>query len=341
MPDVFPLADALVSRLKRRELHLPAEIATATVQVMLRFVSAHRWSTVPQLIADTRAIGRLLQDAYPTENTAANVVRRVLALIREEERDEDPARNDTHMFSLLSSVEPAPSSKNAQELKPYIIQAIQEYADEIVSVNDSICALAVDIVHQGETLLTPTPGSETLLKFLLRAAQKRTFTLLITECYPNNTDRVGRFAETLSAAGVSVVIVPDAAVHTLISLVGKVVVGARSVMADGSATAAAGASIVCEAAHANRVPVVALAGTYKISPNQPVDVDALIEMGGPESILPFSNGNLVNSLDVVNPLWDFIPSKFISLYITNLGGFSPSFVYRLALDSYKADDVDL
>lgn len=43
----------------------------------------------------------------------------------------------------------------------------------------------------------------------------------------------------------------------------------------------------------------------------------------------------VGSVHVPNPAFDYIPPELISLFITDAGGYTPSYVYRLLTEYYS------
>ncbi|CAB1097583.1 unnamed protein product [Ectocarpus sp. CCAP 1310/34] len=42
---------------------------------------------------------------------------------------------------------------------------------------------------------------------------------------------------------------------------------------------------------------------------------------------------------VLNPAYDCIPPNLVDLYITNMGGLQPSYIYRLLAEYYHRDDL--
>jgi translation initiation factor eIF-2B subunit beta len=44
------------------------------------------------------------------------------------------------------------------------------------------------------------------------------------------------------------------------------------------------------------------------------------------------------TLHVPNPTFDYIPPHLISLFITDTGGYTPSYVYRLLSEHYSRED---
>ncbi|KAF6009471.1 hypothetical protein HII13_003550 [Brettanomyces bruxellensis] len=329
------LVDSFVNKLKRRQITGSYQVAHETCQFLMRVTSSSRWQSPEEFIALIRSIGQRIVKAQPREFAAGNVLRRVLALVRDEISDRsasasaDNAPVNTAMFRLLV---PPPDKQeqenNAQQgqntrkierkddLRSIVIQGIRDLIDEIASVHENIAQMTVEMIHDNEVLLTPTPGSETVLNFLLKASLKRKFTVLITENYPNDIKLCHKAAKKLAEANIETVIIPDSTIYAVMSRVGKVLIGARAVFANG------------------------VAGLYKFSPNYPFDRDTLIEVGNSGKVLPYKDSDLVGKCEVTNPVLDYVPPEFIDIYITNIGGFSPNFIYRIVLDNYRTDDVD-
>lgn len=276
------------------------------------------------------------------------------------------------MFSLLSGPEtegslpasPRPSSPSGRlaghgqrkDIKEEVIAGINEIIDELNQVDDQIAGYALDHIHSNEIILTHT-SSTTVQKFLLKAAAKRKFTVIHAESYPNNheathatvsgasysdeeTLSVESFQKPLIDLGITVILIPDSAVFALMSRVNKVILGTHSVLANGGLVAAAGTRVIARAAKVHQTPVVVVSGVYKLSPVYPFDFDSLIEYGDTSKVLDYGDGDLVEQIDVQNPLYDYVPAELIDLYITNLGGHAPSYLYRIVSDHYRKEDIN-
>lgn len=216
-----------------------------------------------------------------------------------------------------------------KDLKPEIIRGIEEIIDELGQVDDQIAAYALEHIHSNEIILTHS-SSLTVQKFLLKAAAKRKFTVVHAESIPNDQDATNAadsnddilgtetFRQPLCAAGITVVVISDAAVFALMSRVNKVILGTHAVLANGGLVAAAGARMIAEAARTHRTPVVIVSGVYKLSPVYPFDFEALIEYGDASKVFAYQDGEMVERVDVQNPLYDYVPADMVDLYITNL-----------------------
>ena len=226
------------------------------------------------------------------------------------------------------------------DLKAEVLQGIEEIIEELESVYDQISSYALEQIHANEIILT-LGSSLTVQKFLLKAATKRKFTVIHAEGFPNDhiethaaitSDRVDNteeivpgenpFIKPLIKAGITVVLIPDHAVFALMSRVNKVILGTHVVLANGGLVAAAGSKTIAKAASMHRTPVVVVTGVYKLSPIYPFDFDSLIEYGDSGKVIGYDEGDLVETVDVLNPLFDYVPAELIDLYITNLLVFS-------------------
>ncbi|OWP06852.1 translation initiation factor eIF-2B subunit beta [Marssonina coronariae] len=246
-----------------------------------------------------------------------------------------------------------------KDLKAEVISGIEEIIDELDQADDQIAAYAQEHIHSNEVILTHS-SSLSVQKFLLKAAEKRKFTVIVAESYPNDhlathSAVTGNFKQDLedgddmspevflkplSAAGVTVILITDASIFAIMSRVNKVILATHAVIANGGLIAAAGARIISKAARVHRTPVIVISGVYKLSPEYPFEFESLIEYGDPGSIVAYDDGTLVDSLEVDNPVYDYVPPDLVDLYITNLGAHAPSYLYRIVADHYKIEDIN-
>jgi hypothetical protein len=100
--------------------------------------------------------------------------------------------------------------------------------------------------------------------------------------------------------------------------VNNVILATHSVLANGGLVAAAGAKMIAQAAQVHQTPVVVLTGIYKLSPIYPFDVEELIEWGDAGVVARYEDAEFVEKVDVVNPVFDYVPPELVNLYISNL-----------------------
>jgi translation initiation factor eIF-2B subunit beta len=77
---------------------------------------------------------------------------------------------------------------------------------------------------------------------------------------------------------------------------------------------------------------------YKLTPLYPFDPMKLNELLAPSSIMNFEDGDCPENLEAIVPAFDYVPPEYISLYITNQGGFTPTYIYRQFSDNYSKEE---
>merc|ERR1711907_872683 len=154
-------------------------------------------------------------------------------------------------------------------------------------------------------------ASVTVEAFLSEVARKgRSFRVIVAEAAPSMRGR--SMVASLSKAGIDTTLISDAAIFAMMGRVNKVIVGTHAVLANGGLVAPAGLHVVAQAAKYHSVPVVVCAGLYKLSPLYPSDLDRLIKLENPSSILPF-DAEITHSGDVqlYNPVFDYIAPEMV------------------------------
>lgn len=307
------------------------------------------------------------------EFAVGNMVRRVLHLIREEYRntttkelgrigdssnslDSLPSTSsqsagatdngslgthgDSSMLNILTqSNSPAVDySRQCFQLKQLIIQGINEIIDELESVSDTLAQQSLEHIHSNEIIMT-FGRSKAVERFLLAAAKKRQFQVIVAEGAP--TFGGHQLAKTLAAAGVETLLISDAAIFALMARVNKVIIGCHAVTANGGLIASSGCQLIATAAKHHSTPVCVVTGLYKLTPIYPENHDSYNVLGNPDAVLPFSQGDLMDQVKVINPHFDYVPPPYVSLFITNTGGHPPSYIYRLLREMYDLEDYQL
>ncbi|KDQ07063.1 hypothetical protein BOTBODRAFT_167409 [Botryobasidium botryosum FD-172 SS1] len=370
--------EALVSKLRRRQLVGAHATAMQTVLLLRQVVSVHRMANIQELVHTVKSVGRELVAAQPKEHSVGNIVRKVLRLIREEHSASNtiggsgtatplPASAPLTPLDRSFSAHPPPSGplslgnfvllghqrhqpharaekhahgsedKTFITLKPVLIQAIQEVIDELETVYENVAKNARDHIHTDEIILT-IGKSRTVEAFLKSAARDRRFTAIVAETAPSYSGR--EMAKSLAASGITTVLVPDSSIYALMTRVNKVILGAHAVLANGGMFAVAGSLMAATAAQAHATPVIVCTAQYKLTPlwNLYHEYGAL-DFSDPAAVLGLGQDAIADSVDVLNPYYDYVKPDLIDVLVTNYGDHSPSYVYRLVNETY--DDADL
>jgi translation initiation factor eIF-2B subunit beta len=202
-----------------------------------------------------------------------------------------------------------------RDIRPAMIQDIQELLDELDSCEQNISELAPQVIHKNEVIMT-YGLPPTVHKFLLRASQKRDFTVVVVTGSVNirrqtNAALMNRSpskkeeaddeqdvatTKSLQERGIPVIAVSENDTWNFMARVTKVLLAADYVFADGSLLAAAGTMGVVRAARKHYKMIYVVAGTHTFCPMTSFDNEDLVEMGAPVSV-DYSQGGISHVID--------------------------------------------
>ena len=392
-----------------------------TLNLIRHLVGSTSWKTAAEILCVLRAIGSEIvatSGTFQHDPSIENIIRRVMAAIREEaiREDQDAVTADITDASVTSSsggrlslqsmlwVLPQQQKSNhpvrgssrhgsnigsgkrnsstvsqrqeslasEEEMKSFlqqsqqsyfypssyytvrpnfkvtIMEAVQEILSDLEDMYQNINDQVTSYIHAGEIILT-CGNSHTIELFLKSAHSKikqqqqhnqerssnSTFTVIVCgEGYD--------MARNLASTGIDTTYIENTAVFAVMARVNKVLLPVHAVLANGGFVAQSGCNLVALAAHEMSVPVVCVTGLFKLCPMYPHEgQDTLQELLSPVPNLVHNFDELHNAFDaveLVNPLRDYIEPKLVTLYITNVGSFPPSFIYRLLAENYHSDD---
>uniref|UniRef100_A0A7S1XEX6 Translation initiation factor eIF2B subunit beta n=1 Tax=Compsopogon caeruleus TaxID=31354 RepID=A0A7S1XEX6_9RHOD len=311
----------LIKRLSRIPTLQTAQAAILTARTLLVVVTVSRVNVAAAL----RAVGRRITAACQDHLIVLNVIRRVLRMVREEKERGEGEGHGVMDVKLL-------------------VQAIDDYIADVELSAGLIAEQAVDHLHANEVVFA-FGWSRSVEAFLREAAKTRRFEVIVAENAPDCDGR--EFARALVAKAteesrnLTVTLIPDSAIFAVMGRVHKAIISAHAVMADGSIVAPSGIHLVTLAARHFSVPVVVCVGSHKLTPLFPHNRDALHDLLSPAAVLRYEEHARLGPSNVYRPAHDIIPPGLLQLFVTNLGGFSPSYIYRLINDHYDDIDSDL
>lgn len=231
----------LIARLRRRQIQSPLDVARKTLEIMRMLVATcagtRETADVSALIRLIKRAGAVMVAAQPHEVVIGNMVRRVLATVREEVAGGDgggkaqaaaesaarddvdsgglqpPMRSGPSLMKLLDADDaPDYSRQLVKSLKATIIEGIAEVIDELSTVSAHIAEQAIEHIHANEVILTH--GRDPTVEAFLKAAhKKRTFDVIVAETAPGCEGH--ETAVALSEAGISTTLI---AVRAVISV---------------------------------------------------------------------------------------------------------------------------
>ncbi|CAH1776131.1 unnamed protein product [Owenia fusiformis] len=336
----------LTNDLKHEKFKGSYDVACGTVQFLRKIVGNTKWSNAGELIDLVKREGRILAQEVPTESATGNMVRRVLKIIREEYagvkgggEEGDPQESLQKLLLAKGQGDSDDYSTPSHNLKPIIMEAIGELLTELETSADNITAQSLEHIHSNEVIMT-AGRSSTVEAFLKGAAKKRKFQVIVVESAPHFKGH--ELANSLAAAGIETTVITDSAVFAMMSRVNKVIIGTHTVMADGGLKATNGSHAIALAAKHYSVPLIVCAAMFKQSPQYLCSYeDSFNKFVSPHNVLKFSEGEILSKTQIQNPLFDYVPPDLVTLYISNIGGNAPSYVYRLLSELYHPDDYEL
>lgn len=244
--------------------------------------------------------------------------------------------------------------KLVPDLLDSISQSIDELSAELEIGANEIRDQALDHIHASEVILT-VGRSRTVEMFLKGAAEKgRKFQVIVAEAAPYFKGQ--QLAAALAKANIETTLITDSAIFAMMSRVNKVIVGTHAILANGGLKGSSGLHTVALAAKHYSVPLVVTAPMHKLTPYHftACDQEALATFASPQDILKggcggdlngIANGKITSKIHAINPLFEYIPPELVTLFITNMSSYSPSFapsyVYRVLSELYHPDDYEL
>jgi len=139
---------------------------------------------------------------------------------------------------------------------------LDDLIGEFETLCDEISEKAHNHINSNEIVLT-FGESYTVTQFLIEAAKKKTFEVVIAE---SNLQKNGhKMAEKLSEQKIKCTVIPDTAIYAIMPRIHKVLVSCNSIMANGGILTPSGGLALAMACKAHLVPFIVVGGLYKLT----------------------------------------------------------------------------
>ncbi|KAK3773803.1 hypothetical protein RRG08_011011 [Elysia crispata] len=338
--------ETFVDEMKKGNSVNSCEIAINTINLLIRIISQAKFTSARELLKHVKAEGKYLQAGDPSENIIGNMIRRVLKIIREEYRaiiaQESGMERAVNFEDMSLAVdEEEDYTKLTPSLKASVIEAISELKTEIEGGAENIAAMAPNYIHENDIILT-IGRSRTVEAFFKSAALKKIkFQVLVSECAPFCHGH--EMAKNLAEAKINTTLITECQLGTIMPRVNKVIIGTHSFMANGGLKAITGTNILALLAKEHNKDVIVCSNLYKLSPlfHSTMKHASFNKFASPNELLDYEDAELLAKVEVIAPIFDYVPPDLISMVVSNNGPQSVSFVYRLVKDYYHPDDVEL
>jgi len=320
------------------------DLAVKTSNLVKVLVEENDWSTAKELIEKLRETCRRLESDLPHLNVIGNTIKRILKLIREEyisaSKTEEGECQPESLHKLLVTRENSDYGRDVSDLKERVFEIIEELGMEYETSCEEISKQAIEHIHANEIIMT-IGHSRTVEKFLKFAAKNRKFQVIVAENAPSFSGH--RLATSLAAAKISTTVITDSAIFAMMARVNKVIIGTSAILADGGLNAISGSYSVALAAKHYSVPLIVLGAVYKLTPTFISVSDQLSSslLASPGPILQDLEGKTKGKISCINPVLENVPAHLVTLFISNISGYSPSYVYRQIAELYHPSDKQI
>ena len=152
----------------------------------------------------------------------------------------------------------------------------------------------------------------------------------------------GAGVASLAVSKIQTTVITDSAIFAIMSRVNKVIIGTNAILANGGLKAISGANTVALAAKHYSVPLYVCASLFKLTPSYFRQEDTHFnKFVSPNLTANNIDGEILEHVNLVTPVFEYVPPELVTLFISNVSGHSPSYVYRLLSELYHPKDYDL
>lgn len=263
-------AERTVNDLAQDRVHGASYLGRNSIEILAQVAKASDANPTAELFRDLLCFTVKLRRAQPSMATIRNLTGRLL---------HDVAQASPNL----------PSVHQVRESTLALAEKVLE--DSTAAAEDASRNSAQLLPNQG-IVLTHSYSGTVKRALELAAKSQHKLTVYVTESSPGLEGK--QLAKDLIGLGIPVKLIADSAIHSIIPEVDLVLVGADSILADGSVVNKIGTSSLAKAAHERGVPCYAVCESTKFS----------------------CQDFLGEPVEVISALFDATPSKHVSGIVT-------------------------
>jgi len=276
--------------------------ARASVKAIKQIAEQTRFRDKQQFLKEIKSAAKTFVDYKPSMASVQNGVAFILC-------------------DLLKGVD---EGLTLPELRNMVIEKAERFIKQSLEAVERIGEFGSRKISDGDFILTHSLSSTTLEIFKKARTVGKAFSVIVTESRPGLEGRIT--ASKLSSFGIPVTLILDSAVGYTLKGVNAVLLGADSILADGSVINKVGTYLVALAAKDQSIPFWVASETFKISPSS-LRIQSIIEEGPPSEVIDL---NRFKNLKIHNPYFDITPQNYVTEIITEKGILSPQAINALA-----------
>ena len=195
------------------KLHGASWLSRSAVEVMRLAVEETESSTIDGFLAELIRLAKELMTSRPSMASVTNCVSRLVYEVSERSKEE----------------------KELSLLKDFTVAKADEIVRGSKRATLKVVEMGADLIEEGDEIMTCSYSSTVCQTFEMAKNKKRSFKVLIAESIGSGGRRYGKItADELESDGIRTELISDDAIMDDISRVKKVLVGADSILADGS-----------------------------------------------------------------------------------------------------------
>ncbi|KAI5091371.1 translation initiation factor eIF-2B subunit alpha isoform X1, partial [Silurus meridionalis] len=292
--------------------------AVAAIRSLLEFLKRDQSETIVGLRENlTKAIGRLKEaDSSVAVSSGGELFLRFISLTSLEH----PRINRNDTVPVIGKEKEKVEEKDLSQCKNVMVDRGELFLKKISLSRGKVAKLCHTFIKDGAKILTHS-SSRVVLKVLENAAaDKKRFTVYVTESQPDSSGR--QMAEQLRRLNIPVTVVLDAAVGYIMEKVDLVIVGAEGVVESGGIINKIGTYQMAVCSKAHNKPFYVVAESFKF-----VRLYPLNQQDVPDRF-KYKADTLKTAEDFnqEHPIIDYTPPSLITLLFTDLGVLTPSAV---------------
>lgn len=238
---------------------------------------------------------------------------------------------------VRAATEGVKNTDSLESAKNMVVGNADAFVKKSKDSAETIAKIGAKRIVDGDVIITHCNSSAAVGIMKEAHRQGKKFKVYATESRPWRQGIIT--VNELADAGIDVTLIIDSCVRTVMAGATKVFVGADTVTSEGSLINKIGTSQVALAAHEASVPFYVCTETYKFSPKTIFGETVNIEDRGRKEVVP--EGEIRDSVKVMNPVFDTTPAKYITAIITEDGIMPPSEVYNILRNQLKETFYEL
>jgi len=247
-----------------------------------------------------RAVELLSEAAQASDATDSGALFSHLLLVASKMRRTQPAMANVWNLprKLLHIIDVEKNGVSVQQLKNIVREHSMHIIEQSAEAAEEVARTSTRLLSPEGSLLTHSYSSTVYRSLELGFKGSRVSKVYVTESYPGMEGK--QFANDLIALGAPVTLIADSAITSVIPKVSLVLVGADSVLRDGSLVHKTGTRNIAFAAKRHGVPVYSLSETSKLSVQ-----------------------DFLGERPNLSDLFDVTPAECVTSYITEEGELPP------------------